>query len=380
MHCPKAICSALIVCSLAWTCRAQDFSAVDRAIDEAIQQGKAPGAVLLVGRGDQIVYERAYGNQAVAPVTQAMTLDTVFDLASLTKPVATATSVMMLVDRGKIDLAAPVGRYLPEFANRGKQTITVEMLLRHWGGLVPDNPMADYAGTEAEAIQKIMQLKPRTEPGTTFAYTDVGFIVLGELVRRVDGRPLDQFAREEIFTPLSMTRTTFEPPADWRDAIAPTEQREGRWMVGEVHDPRAYALGGVAGHAGLFGPAHDLARWCRMLNNEGEIDGVRVLSKQAVARMLTPRALPDGTGARGLGVDMNSSFATCRGERFDPDTTFGHTGWTGTMLWSDPVNDVFVILLTNRVHPDGKGDVKALRSTVATLVGNALLGSKTAAE
>jgi serine-type D-Ala-D-Ala carboxypeptidase len=197
--------------------------------------------------------------------------------------------------------------------------------------------------------------------------------VLGELVRRVDGRRLDAFSREEIFVPL-MTQTMYLPPPQLKSRCAPTEKRDGGWMMGEVHDPRAYLMGGVAGHAGLFGTAEDVAAFCRMLINGGEFNGMRILSEETVARMSKMRCLPDGSGCRGYGVDIDTPFSSCRGERFNRGTTFGHTGFTGTLFWIDPANKCYFVLLTNRVHPDGKGDVKALRSRVATIVGEALLG------
>jgi CubicO group peptidase (beta-lactamase class C family) len=303
-----------------------------------------------------------------------MTLDTIFDLASLSKPIGCATSVLVLIDRGKIDLDAPVAKYIPEFGNNGKEKITVRMLLLHRGGLIPDNPMSDYVGTHEEMVARIYSSKPKWDPGTHFAYTDVGFIVLGELVERVSGKPLDQFAHDEVFAPLGMTDTSYKPPASWKPRIAPTEKRKGAWIVGEVHDPRAYALG-IAGHAGVFSTARDVSKWVTMLNAGGEAaGGKRILSERIVEQMLKKDALPEGTGARGLGVDIDSSFASVRGKRFDKGTTFGHTGWTGTSYWSDPVNDIYVILLTNRVHPDGKGDVKRVRSEIATIVAESLLG------
>ena len=347
----------------------------DGAIEDAIAARKCPGAVLLVGCGDNVVYLKAYGNRAVEPGPVPMTTDTVFDLASMTKPVATATSVLILAERGKIDLRAPVATYIPEFGQNGKDTITVEQLLLHRGGLIADNPMKDYADGPERAMQRIWQLKPTSEPGTRFVYTDVGPIVLGELVRRVSSKRLDEFARDEIFKPLGMSETSFAPlDEDRLKRCAPTEKRNGRFMLGEVHDPRSYALGGIAGHAGLFGTAEDASKWCRMLINGGELDGKRVLSANTIAEMAKMRCLPDGTGCRGYGVDIDTSFSSCRGQRFARGTTFGHTGYTGTMFWVDPVNKVYFILLTNRVHPDGKGDVKALRSKVATIVAEALLG------
>ena len=347
----------------------------DVAIEDAIAARKMPGAVLLVGRGDEIAYFRAYGNRALKPQIEPMTTDTVFDLASMTKPIATATSVMILVERGKLDLHAPVARYIPEFGQNGKDSITVEQLLLHRGGLIADNPMKDYENGPDEAMRKIWALKPKHPPGMKFEYTDVGPIVLGELVKRVSGKRLDEFARDEVFVPLGMNETSFAPLDEARlKRCAPAEKRDGRFMLGEVHDPRAYALGSVAGHAGLFGTAQDASKWCRMMIRGGELDGRRILRPETITEMTQMRCLPDGTGCRGYGLDIDTSFSSCRGQRFARGTTYGHTGYTGTMFWIDPVNKCYFVLLTNRVHPDGKGDVKELRKQVATIVGEALLG------
>ncbi|CAA9398291.1 MAG: Protein YzbB, partial [uncultured Phycisphaerae bacterium] len=356
----------------------------DRAIEEAIAKGDCPGAVLLVGRGDRtggkVAYQRAYGNRAVKPDPESMTLDTLFDLASLSKPVGCATSVMKLIEQGKVRPQERVAAYLPEFGKNGKEQITVAHLLLHQGGLIPDNALADYKEGPAVAWQKICDLKPQAEPGTTFKYTDVGFIVLGKLVERVSGRPLNEFARDEVFGPAGMATASYVPPADWKPRTAPTEQRENRWMRGEVHDPRAYLLGGVAGHAGLFGTAQDLSRYCRMLLNGGTIDGRQVLKPETVAEMTKPHDLPDGKNRRTYGFDVDTSYSRPRGDRFERGTTFGHTGFTGTSLWIDPVNDCYVVLLTNSVHPDGKGKVLALRHKVGTVAAEALLGPKPATQ
>lgn len=357
-----------------------DFRGIDAAAGRAIAARELPGAVVLVGRGDAIAYERAYGSRSLKPTTRPMEPDTIFDLASLSKSVATATSVLILADRGRIDLDEKVATYLPEFGNHGKEAITVEQLLLHHGGLIADNPQSDFDDGAAAGIAKIMASGLKYEPGKGYIYSDVGFIVLGQLVERVGGTPLDQFARDEVFAPLGMTETTYKPPAAWRDRIAPTEQRKGQWIVGEVHDPRAYAMGGVAGHAGVFSTAHDLSRWVRMLCDGGQLDGKRILSEAMVRRMLTPKSLPDGKGTRGLGVDVDSPYAPSpRGNRFDVGTTFGHTGYTGTSFWCDPAAKAYVIVLTNRVHPtDAAGKVAQLRREVATIAAEELLGPRPA--
>ncbi len=346
----------------------------DALIDAAVAQGQMPGAVLCVGTDQGIIYQKAFGHRSVKPTTQPMTVDTIFDLASLSKPVGTSTSAMILLDEGKLSLSARVGTYLPAFANHGKEAITIEQLLLHQGGLIPDNPIEDFKDGGAAGIAAIMRSTPKFAPGTHFVYSDVGFMTLGEVVKKVAGRPLDEFAKERIFEPLGMRDTMYNPPEALRSRMAPTEQRAGHWMVGEVHDPRAYALGGVAGHAGLFSTTADLSRWCRMILNRGELEGTRVMSQEAVETWTTPHYLPDGTNGRTYGFDVDTAYSSPRGERFEKGATFGHTGFTGTSVWIDPKNRCFVILLTNSVHPEGKGKVIALRRVVGTAVAEALLG------
>lgn len=363
-----------LLLALAPTAAAADFSRADALIETAIDRGQIPGAVLLVGQGDAILYRKAYGWRALLPERVPMTVDTVFDLASLTKPVATATSVMVLADRGKIRLDDPVAKYLPPFKVNDKDGITISQLLLHRAGLIPDNPLSDYERGPRQSIANVMNLPTVAPPGSRFMYTDVGYIVLGELVRAVSGKPLEQFAAEEIFRPLGMRDTMFHPPDALKARIAPTEQRAGHRMVGEVHDPRAYALGGAAGHAGLFGTADDLSRYCRMILNGGRLDGTRVLSEQAVREMTRPQDLGDDD-LRSFGFDIDTPYSSPRGDRFPRGVSFGHTGFTGTMLWMDPASKSYVIMLSNSVHPDGKGNVIALRRYVSTAVAEALLGA-----
>ena len=345
----------------------------DQLINDAIAKGKCSGAVLLVGRGDGILYEKAYGHRAVKPSAVAMTADTVFDLASLTKPTATAIAIMKLTEQGKVKLDAPVATYLPGFAVAGKQNITLADLLLHIGGLMADDDLSDFAGGPDAGIKKILAAPPAFPPGSRFVYSDMGFIVLGELVHRVDGRPLDVFTREEIYRPLRMNDTGFLPPDALKSRCAPTEQRDDHWMIGQVHDPRAFALGGVAGHAGLFSTAEDLSRFCRMILAGGTLDGVRILKESTIRTMIEPHQLPGG-GLRAYGLDIDTPYSRVRGDRFERGSTFGHTGFTGTAFWLDPENRSYFILLTNSVHPDGKGKILDLRHDVATVVGEALLG------
>jgi uncharacterized protein YbbC (DUF1343 family) len=354
---------------------AETLARIDAAVADAIARQEAPGAVVLVGRGGRVVFRKAYGQKAVVPAPEPMTVDTVFDLASVTKVVATATSVMALVEAGKLRLADPVGRHLPEFAagGGGRAAITVEQLLTHRAGFVPDDPMDLYAGTPAEIFASKHRQPLAHEPGSRFVYSDVGFEVLGELVRTLAGEPLDRFAARTVFAPLGMADTEFRPQQDGVgrgrvpvERIAPTEARDGVMVRGTVHDPRAFALGGVAGHAGLFGTADDLARYAAALLS----GGAGVLSPAGVASMTRPRVHGD-RDLRAIGWDVDTGYSSCRGDLF-PVGSFGHTGWTGTSLWIDPTSGVFVVLLTSRVHPDGSGNVVGLRSRVATIAAAAV--------
>jgi len=348
----------------------RQLSAIDQAVEEALAARKMPGCVVLIGRRGKIVFDKAYGLRQVEPAPLPMTLDTVFDLASLTKPVATATSVMILAERGKVRLDQPVAQYLPEFAVNGKQSITAIHLLTHQGGLIADNPLGDYRDGPEKARERLFALKPVVPPGARFIYSDVGYLVLGELVERVAGQKLDEFACENIFKPLGMIETGFLPSPELRRRAAPTEKRDGKWIQGEVHDPRAFALGGVAGHAGLFSTARDLARYAQMLLDRGEYGGVRVLHESTVAAMTTPHPVPNGL--RGLGWDIRTGYSSNRGESFSP-RAFGHGGFTGTAMWIDPELDLFVIFLSNRLHPDGKGAVNPLAGRIGTIAANAVV-------
>lgn len=350
------------------------FESAGKAIEDAIADHQCPGAVLCAGRKSGIVFLKAYGNRAVEPEKVSMTDDTIFDMASLTKPIACATSAMVLLEQGKIALSDPVVKYLPDFAANGKGAATIEHLLLHRAGVVPDNPISDFEKvSREEAISRMLRSKKDYEPGTKFRYSDVGFMTLGEIVSKVAKKPLNEFARDELFKPLGMVDSGYLPPDSLKPRCAPTEKRNGKWMIGEVHDPRAYALGGVAGHAGLFSTARDVARYCRMILGKGELEGTRVLRESTIKTMTTPHALPDGTGVRTYGFDVDTPYSSPRGDRFPKGSSFGHTGFTGTSLWIDPLHDAFVILLTNSVHPDGKGKVIRLRRIVGTAVAEAML-------
>jgi len=343
---------------------------IDAVVNQAVDKGDLPGAVVLIVHQGHVVFRKAYGQRAKKPEPIAMTVDTVFDLASLTKSIATATSIMLLVEQGQLSVSDPVAKHLPAFGAKGKDKITVEQLLLHTSGLIADNALADYKGGKKKAIERICDLELQNEPGTRFTYSDVNYIVLGELVERIADKPLDAFAQKHIFKPLGMTETGFRPSDALKERCAPTEQRDGHWMIGEVHDPRAHLLGDVAGHAGLFSTADDLAVFAQMLLDGGVYRDHRILSAATVRTMTTPREVPKGL--RAYGWDVQTAYSANRGEGFKAGTGFGHTGFTGTSLWLDPDSQTAVIFLSNRVHPEAKGNVNRLRGQVATLAAAAL--------
>lgn len=344
---------------------------LDAVVERSIADDELPGAVVLVWHKGRVVYRKAYGDRALVPAREPMTMDTIFDLASLTKVVATAPSVLKLVEEGRIRLNDPVARYLPEFGTDGKENITVRQLLTHFSGLRPDLSLDQpWSGYET-AIQKAFAETPVVAPGTRFIYSDINFIVLGELVHRVSGQPLDEFARKNIFSPLGMKDTGFRPLAALRARIAPTEERGGRILRGEVHDPTAERMGGVAGHAGLFSTADDLARFAEMFLSGGRYRGHRILSPLAIAKMTSPQAPSWSAIERGLGWDLDSPFSANRGDLL-PIGSYGHTGFTGTSLWIDPVSSTFIILLANSVHPKVRPPLSSLRARVADIVAASL--------
>ncbi|MEO5894846.1 MAG: exo-beta-N-acetylmuramidase NamZ domain-containing protein [Vicinamibacterales bacterium] len=361
---------------------ARRLDLIEPLVKEAIAEKKLPGAVVLVGRGDRTVYRKAIGNRALVPAVEPMTEDTVFDLASLTKVVATTTSAMMLIEDGRIRLSDRVATFIPGFEKYGKGDITIRHLMTHVSGLRPDvdlgNPWSGYD----KAIELAIEEVPTSPVNERFVYSDINYFLLGEIIHRVSGTPLDEFSRERIFKPLGMKDTGFNPPAALVSRIAPTENcaplgwpcegPDRRMLRGVVHDPTARRMAGVAGHAGLFSTAADLSIFVRMLLNNGSLGGVRILSPLTVGRMLNPSSPAGQPNVRALGWDMDSSFSSNRGELL-PLGSFGHTGFTGTSLWIDPTTRMFVVFLSNRVHPDGKGDVTPLRARIATVAASALV-------
>jgi uncharacterized protein YbbC (DUF1343 family)/CubicO group peptidase (beta-lactamase class C family) len=342
---------------------ANSLGVLDPIVKAAIRDGQIPGAVVLIWHNGHVIYQRAFGNRSLDPRREPMTLDTVFDLASLTKVVGTTTAVMQLVEKGRVRLNDPVAKYIPEFAQNGKDDITVRELLTHFSGLPNDMDLKQSWQGRDTALRMAYESKPVFPPGSRFFYSDVNFIVLGALVERVTGDSLENYCATHIFHPLGMAHTRFLPPAAWLPRIAPTQYDEHQRMLrGVVHDPTARRMGGVAGNAGIFSTADDLSKFAQAL-----LEGSSVLSPLAVEKMTAPQQPPTAQVLHGLGWDIDSPYSSNRGDLL-PVGSFGHTGFTGTSLWIDPTTRTYIIILTNAVHPRGKGSAVALRSEIATAV------------
>ena len=340
---------------------------LEAVLERAVAEGKTPGAVLLVAERGKVLYRKAHGSRSLEPERWPMEVDTIFDCASLTKVLVTAPAVMMLVEEGRLRLIDRVTKHLPEFSG-GKSPITVKQLLTHFSGLRPDVDLEpEWSGYET-GIQKAYDEVPIVEPGSRFIYSDINYILLAEIVRKISGKPLDEFARERIFEPLGMTETRFRPAANLLPRIAPTERLpDGTLLHGTVHDMTTRYMGGVAGHAGLFSTADDLGRFAQMMLNGGRLGDARVLSPLTLAKMTSPQSPPAHPALRGLGWDIDSPYSSTRGDLL-PSASYGHTGYTGTSMWIDPITQTYIILLTNRVHPVIKTSVVDLRSHVANVV------------
>ena len=373
--------TAVLVCLLGLPCRAQSAGNIhstglllDEAVKEAVKADLIPGGVLIVGHQGRIVYRKAYGHRALIPRKEPMTTDTIFDAASLTKVVATMPSVMKLFEEGKLRIDDPVTKYLPKFED-GHSEITVRNLLTHFSGMPPDLILKPkWTGYET-GIQMALHQIPTAPPGAHFTYSDINFILLGEIVHQLSGEPLDIYARDHIFRPLGMSHSEFKPPASLRPRIAPTEidEETGKPFRGVVHDPTARYMGGVAGHAGLFTTADDLARYAQMWLNKGWIADPKTRKRRQILNPLTiqkfsePGSPADQPIIRALGWDMDSPFSSNRGELY-PLGSFGHTGFTGTSVWIDPATQSYIVFLTNSVHPHRGKSLSSLRSRMATLV------------
>jgi uncharacterized protein YbbC (DUF1343 family)/CubicO group peptidase (beta-lactamase class C family) len=339
------------------------LAVIDPIVREAIENQQVPGAVILVWHNGHVVYRKAFGHRSLEPRQEIMTADTIFDVASLTKVIATTTAVMQLVEQGKVRLNEPVAKYLTEYTQNDKDDITVRELMTHHSGLREDLDLVpDWRGRDF-ALRLIAAEKPISPPGSRFLYSDINFISLGALVEKVSGQPLNEYCEKHIFQPLGMAHTRFLPPPAWLPKIAPTQYDErNRMLRGIVHDPTAQRMGGVAGHAGLFSTADDLAKFAEAL-----LDGSPILSHLIVEKMTTPQQPPTSSVMRGLGWDIDSPFSSNRGDLL-PVGSFGHTGFTGTSIWIDPVTRTFIVILSNGVHPRGKGTAVPLRSKLATAV------------
>ena len=393
---------------------AEKLNQIDALVEKDIADKKLPGAVVVIGHKGKIVYRKAFGNRALVPNVEKMTIDTIFDVASLTKVVATTTSIMILVERGQIRLNDTIGKFIPEIADENVKKITIQQLLTHVSGFAPDFDLREKWTGRDGMLNALYKEKLRQPSGTKFVYSDINFIVLGEIVHRFTSygdnigwhdRKEDYFAERNIFDELNLKNSFFidvdnaekterksverlVKEEDLIPHIAPTENIKGQnsylgskfegddktgnqILRGQVHDPTAFRMGGVAGHAGLFSTGDDLARFCQMLLNGGILDGKRVLSANTIARMTAPIVVSEDGATRGLGWDINTAFSSNRGELF-PLGSFGHTGFTGTSIWIDRVSQTFVVFMSNRVHPDGKGDVTPLRAKVATVAASAI--------
>jgi uncharacterized protein YbbC (DUF1343 family) len=350
--------------------RALDTGAIDTVIDECIDRGDFPGAVVLVGHEGEVVYRRTTGLRMLVPEERPMRADTIFDLASVTKPLATASSVLHLIERGALSLQDPVKRYLPEFSGGEKDAVTIRHLLTHSAGIAAYHNYLEGGLPPDEIIRDICRKPLQTRPGTRLIYSCLGFILLREIVGIASGRPLDEYSREHIHEPLGMHETMFNPPPELRERCAATEKLPEGVLCGVVHDEDARALGGVGGNAGLFSTAADVSRFCQMVLNLGELDGVRVLSPATVRRATSRQSLHPG-GARGLGWDIDSGYTpVIRGDVFPPGGV-GHTGFTGTSVWIDPPSQTYIVVLTNRCHPTRDGITEHVRRGVANIVGAA---------
>jgi len=347
--------------------RKPSFSEIDHVIEEEIEKGNFPGAVVLVGKQDDILYWQAFGHKVIEPCEEPIGRNTVFDLASMTKPIATAASIMILRDRKAIELDDYVGAYLSAFACNGKEEVRIKHLLNHTSGLpayMSAAKLKEQFGSPCpeKVIEKICGLEAVSKPGEEFRYSCLGYITLAKIAEAVSGKSIGDFSRENIFAPLGMKHTAYNPPDSWKKDVAAAQIIDRQLIRGTVHDPLAKLMGGISGNAGLFSNAYDLSIYCRMLLNEGIWNGTRVLSPEAVTMLTTAQAY-----GRAYGFDVNSSYSSVKGS-YASEKAFCHTGYTGTSIVCDPVSKVFVIILNNRVHPNDEGTSKPVRSKVADIV------------
>ncbi len=376
-----------VALSVSSACAQSDFSSIDQIVNHAVEDHQLPGAVVVVGHGGHVVFRRAYGMRSLEPTEEPMTPDSIFDMASLTKPLATAVAIMQLYEQGKIGLNDPVAKYLPEFGANGKQDITIRHLLTHYSGLPPDLALDEPWQGKEEGYRRAFAIAPMRPPGEQFVYSDINFIVLGAIVEKLSGLTLDEYTKRNIMDPLGLSHTQFLPPASWIPSIAPTEYEHdpnssglpasrtfpGDVMLrGVVHDPTSRRMGGVAGHAGLFSTADDLAIYAQsLLDRLADRSSKFPLSRIVLQKMIAPEQPATGAALRGFGWDIDSPYSSNRGTLF-PIGSFGHTGFTGTSLWIDPTSDSYVIVLANSVHPRGPKSITSLRGRIADAAAIAL--------
>jgi len=352
---------------------ARKFKPLSVFLRDRIAGGLIPGAVVVAGRRGRVVYHAAYGHRALRPRRERVTRNTIFDLASLTKVMATAPVLVEHAARGAFSLLDPVERHLPETAGTEVGRIPLHRLLTHTAGFVPDNPLPDYGGSKRALFAAIAREPLEAPPGARFTYSDVGYVLAQGVAERRLRKGLDVLAAELLFAPLRFRDTRFGTIRKDRGRVAPTERVDGKWLRGTVHDPRARtkALGGIGGHAGMFGTAREVARFCEMILRRGMLGRRRILAEETVRAMTTDQCEGNLGVRRGFGFDIESPYSAPRGAVFSR-ASFGHSGWTGVSLWIDPEMDAYLVLLTNAVHPDGHKDLKSLRYEAATLAARAM--------
>lgn len=368
-----SLLSAIALPAMAQQQTPPNFSSINRLMAKALKDHLIPGAVVVVGHDGHVVFEKAYGDRSYIPTPVPMTENTIFDMASLTKVLATTTAAMQLYQEGRFRLNDPVSKYLPAFGANGEKYITIRQVMTHYSGLPPDlNLKIPWSGKET-AYKMAFAVKPDYPPGTHFRYSDINFIVMGALVEKLSGMSLNDYVQKYVFGPMGMTHTRFLPPASWRPEIAPTQYDKNHHMLwGVVNDPTSRRMGGVAGHAGLFSNAHDISIFAQnLLNLLAGKPSKFPLNRITAEKMTTPQNPANGTSLRGLGWDIESPFSGNRGELF-PVGGFGHTGWTGTDLWIDPWSDSYVIFLSNRNYPDRFPDTIPLEGKLADAAAEAL--------
>lgn len=341
---------------------------IDDVVARGLRRGDYPGAVVLIGRHGRVAYQRAYGDRLTVPRREAMRLDTVFDIASLTKVLVTAPAVMQLREAGRLSLEEGLGDLVPACRSRDRRDIRVRQLLAHESGLrgTFTGRLLRRIGSYQDGVAMACAEEMSGRPGAQLRYSDLNYILLGEIVRRTSGEDLDQYAYRHILRPLGMNETYYNPPAALHARLAGEDV-----VTGEVENGVATRMGGISGHSGLYSTAADLAVFSAMLLNGGAWQGVRILS-QASVKQMTTAMVHHARGTRGYGFDVASGYSGSRGSLF-PCNSYGHTGYSGVSMWLDPNSETFVIVLTNRLHPAGRGDVKLLREEVATIAAGALL-------